>query len=151
MDYSEEFENACPYWTITAAGGDTYHIQTLTTHETYGQSAMPGTYLGNNPNKEGNDNDVDGNVLDEEGMNITWQFIPEIPHTEAQATRLQELITQATTLNINTDEAQALIDDENSTYTVVQLAINALQNLIIESVEKINIVKNSDLEGTDVS
>ena len=150
VDYSEEFENACPYWTITTAGGDTYHIQTLTTHESFGQSAMPGTCLGNNPNKEGCDNDVDGNILDEEGMNITWQLVPDGPHTAAQAAQLQELITQAILLQLNTDDAQALIDDENSTYTEMLIAIYSLQNLIDENVEMINIVKNSNLEGTDV-
>lgn len=150
-DYPEEWGNPCPYWNFTMAGEDTYHIQSLITHESFGQSAMPGTYLGNNPNKEGTDNDVDGNIPDEEGMNITWQLVPESPHTVAQVTRLQKLITQATTLNLNTDEAQALLGNENSTYTEVLMAIYALENLIDENVEMINIVKNSNLESTNVS
>ena len=123
VDYQGQ-DYGCPYWTITETGDGNYYIQTLTTHETYGQEAMPGTYLGNNPNKEANNeggdglgvyNDVDGNA--EVGMNITWALVPEGLHTAAQAERLQQLITQANALNIDTNNAQIILDNENSTYT----------------------------------
>ncbi len=84
VDYNNN-SNACQYWTITPASEDgTYHIQSLVTDALYGQEAYPGTYLGNNPTKEACDqnstplgvyNDVDGNILDAEGMNITWRFV----------------------------------------------------------------------------
>ena len=148
IDYSKDWApSGCPSWTFTDAGEGHIYIQSLTTHPTYGQEAMPGTYLGNNPSS----NNVAGNILDEDGMNITWQLVPEGLHTEAQVARLQELITKANLLQLNTDDAQALIDDENSTYTEMLIAIYSLQDLIFENVEMINIVKNGDLEGTDVS
>lgn len=88
VDYNSNNSNAaqwCKYWTITPASEDgTYHIQSLVTDALYGQEACPGTYLGNNPTKEACDqnstplgvyNDVDGNVLDADGMNITWRFV----------------------------------------------------------------------------
>ena len=134
VDYNEEFENACPYWTITEAGPGNYHFQTLTTHETYGQDAMPGTYLGNNPNKADYSNDVDGNVLNAEGMNITWTLEPEGLHTTAQADRLQELINQANALHIDTDLAQAILANENATYTEMLAQILQLNGWINEGI-----------------
>ena len=53
--YVDYHGSGCPYWTITDIGNGNYHIQSLTTHETYGQEAMPGTYLGNDPDKEATD------------------------------------------------------------------------------------------------
>ena len=136
VDYNKDFDGAYPYWTITEAGNGNYHIQTLTTHETYGQSAMPGTYLGNNPDKEGNDNDVDGNIFDEEGMNITWQLVPEGPHTAAQTARLQELVTAANGLGLDTSEAETVLNNNEATY------INMLDN-ILELQDRINNEQNN--------
>ena len=85
VDYQGQSDGS-PFWTITEASDGNYHIQTLITHELYGQEAMPGTYLGNNPNKEASDlngnalgvyNDVDGDILDVEGMNVTWRLVPK--------------------------------------------------------------------------
>ena len=46
VDYNDQ-ENGCPYWTVTTSdGGESYFIQSLTTHEQYGQEALPATYLG---------------------------------------------------------------------------------------------------------
>ncbi len=85
VDYQGQSDGS-PFWTITEASDGNYHIQTLITHELYGQEAMPGTYLGNNPNKEAHNqngealgvyNDVDGDILDVEGMNVTWRLVPK--------------------------------------------------------------------------
>ena len=138
VDYNKDFDGAYPYWTITEAGNGNYHIQTLTTHETYGQTAMPGTYLGNNPNKEAHDagggalgryNDVDGNVSST--GNITWQLVPDGLHTAAQAERLRELITQANSLyDINTHIAQKVLENEQAGYTEMMLQILQLEGWI---------------------
>ena len=46
VDYNDQ-ENGCPYWTVTTSdGGESYFIQSLTTHEQYGQETLPATYLG---------------------------------------------------------------------------------------------------------
>lgn len=74
--------SGCPYWDIFKADDDTYHIQTLLSNATYGDITQ---YLGNDPTKEASDqdgnalgvyNDVDGNVANAEGMNITWRLVP---------------------------------------------------------------------------
>ena len=88
VDYNNN-SNACQYWTITpATENGTFHIQSLVTDALFGQQAYPGSYLGNNPTKEAQNesgtalgvyNDVDGNILNEEGMNITWRFVKVTP------------------------------------------------------------------------
>ena len=142
VDYSEEFENACPYWTITTAGGDTYHIQTLTTHESFGQSAMPGTYLGNNPNKEGCDNDVDGNIT--VGNNITWTIEPLPARTETQTARLQELVNAAKGLWLDTSDEEAVLNNNEATYLDMLETIYELQNRINEEQRAIWAVTSTD-------
>ena len=90
VDYNSTSSNTprwCKYWTITTTGEEgNYYIQSLITDSRYGQKVYPGTYLGNNPTKEAYDqdgnalgvyNDVDGNILDIEGMNVTWWLVPE--------------------------------------------------------------------------
>ncbi len=115
VDYNGQESPACRYWTITDAGNGNYHIQTLNATD---------TYLGNNPDKEAldgngeemhNRDDVDANTA--ASMNITWTLEPEGLHTAAQAERLQELITQANALQIDTSWAQEVLDNANSSYT----------------------------------
>jgi hypothetical protein len=150
VDYQGQSDGS-PFWTITEASDGNYHIQTLITHELYGQDVMPNTYLGNNPNKEAHNqngealgvyNDVDGNVSNAEGMNITWQLVPEGLHTEAQAERLEELIGQAVRLNIDTNSAQAVLDNETSTYTEMQVAIQTLENQVEVEQKKFNLLRH---------
>lgn len=77
VDYNSEDESQNPYWVISDAETEgTYYIQSILNAETM--------YLGNNPTKEAYDfygnalgvyNDVDANILNQEGMNITWRFV----------------------------------------------------------------------------
>ncbi len=136
VDYNGQ-EDGCPYWTITDIGNGNYHIQSLTTNETYGQEAMPGTYLGNDPDKEATNqdgdalgvyNDVDGNVT--EGMNITWTLEPLPARTEAQVSQLQELVTTAQGLGLDTSEAEAVLNNNEATSLDMLLAIIDLQQRI---------------------
>ncbi|MBR2235086.1 MAG: leucine-rich repeat domain-containing protein [Prevotella sp.] len=105
VDYAGQEAPACHYWTITDAGNGNYHIQVR------GESD---TYLGNDPDWEP-DNDVDGDVASDK--NITWTLELEGLHTAAQAERLQQLIAQANDLHIDTQRAQAVLDNQNATYT----------------------------------
>ena len=104
VDYNNN-SNACQYWTITpATENGTFHIQSLVTDALYGQQAYPGSYLGNNPTKEAQNesgtalgvyNDVDGNILNEEGMNITWRFVqvtPDEPEPDTDISLLDNVI-----------------------------------------------------------
>ena len=140
VDYQGQ-DYGCPYWTITDAGNGNYFIQTLTTHPTYGQEAMPGTYLGNNPTKPalggggeemGNFDDVDGNVLNVDGMNILWT-LEVAPSTEAQHDELQDLISQAELLEIDAEDAESLLNSEDVNYYTMMNAINTLREVIIHS------------------
>lgn len=141
VDYNGQ-ENGCPFWTITNTGTDgTYYIQTLVTHETFGQDAMPGTYLGNNPFKEAVDqdgnalgvyNDVDGNVTNTQGMNILWQLVPESEYiSHSQTIRLEQLVELAKKLGINTNDAEKLLANSNATGEQITNAINTLKSIII--------------------
>ena len=122
VDYNGQDAPASPYWTITDAGNGNYYIQMLNESD---------TYLGNDPDREP-DNDVDGDVTS--GKNITWTLVPEGLHTQAQAERLQELITQANALHIDTNKAQAVLDDENSTYTEMLAQILQVDGWINEGI-----------------
>ena len=104
VNYNSTQSSQCPYWTITPAGEEgTCHIQSLITDDRYGQHIYPGTYLGNNPTKEaynrgvalGVYNDVDGNIPDEDGMNITWRLvkvIPDGPEPDTDVSQLDNVI-----------------------------------------------------------
>ena len=122
VDYNGQEAPACSYWTITDAGNGNYYIQMLNESD---------TYLGNDPDREP-DNDVDGDVTS--GKNITWTLVPEGLHTQAQAERLQELITQANALHVDTNKAQAVLDDENSTYTEMLAQILQVDGWINEGI-----------------
>lgn len=122
VDYAGQEAPACPYWNITDAGNGNYYIQMLNESD---------TYLGNDPDREP-DNDVDGDVTS--GKNVTWTLVPEGLHTQAQAERLQELITQANALHIDTNKAQAVLDDENSTYTEMLAQILQVDGWINEGI-----------------
>ena len=122
VDYNGQDAPASPYWTITDAGNGNYYIQMLNESD---------TYLGNDPDREP-DNDVDGDVTS--GKNITWTLVPEGLHTQAQAERLQELITQANALHIDTNKAQAVLDNENSTYTEMLAQIIQIDGWINEGI-----------------
>ena len=122
VDYAGQEAPACPYWNITDAGNGNYYIQMLNESD---------TYLGNDPDREP-DNDVDGDVTS--GKNITWTLVPEGLHTQAQAERLQELITQANALHVDTNKAQAVLDDENSTYTEMLAQILQVDGWINEGI-----------------
>ena len=144
VDYYGE---GCPFWTFTNTGNGNYLIQTLTTHETYGQEAMPDTYLGNNPTKEANNeggtplgvyNDVDGNVTNTEGMNITWTLELVSARSDAQVTLLQELITIAQGLDMDTSEEETVLNNEEATYLEMTGTIVNLQKHIKEREEYLN-------------
>ncbi len=122
VDYAGQEAPACPYWNITDAGNGNYYIQMLNESD---------TYLGNDPDREP-DNDVDGDVTS--GKNVTWTLVPEGLHTQAQVDRLQELITQANALHIDTNKAQAVLDDENSTYTEMLAQILQVDGWINEGI-----------------
>lgn len=140
IDYNGQ-ESGCPYWTFTDAGEGNYYIQSLITHPTYGQTAMPGTYLGNNPTLEPNNN-VDGNVTNTTGMNIKWQLVEVTSRTTAQILRLSQLINTAKELNLNTDEEEALL--ENATYLEMFSAILSLQERVDEKVRTNVIISFTD-------
>ena len=122
VDYAGQEAPACPYWNITDAGNGNYYIQMLNESD---------TYLGNDPDREP-DNDVDGDVTS--GKNVTWTLVPEGLHTQAQAERLQELITQANALHIDTNKAQTVLDNENSTYTEMLAQIIQIEGWINERI-----------------
>ena len=122
VDYAGQEASACPYWNITDAGNGNYYIQMLNESD---------TYLGNDPDREP-DNDVDGDVTS--GKNVTWTLVPEGLHTQAQAERLQELITQANALHIDINKAQTVLDDENSTYTEMLAQILQVDGWINEGI-----------------
>jgi hypothetical protein len=122
VDYAGQEAPASPYWTITDAGNGNYYIQMLNESD---------TYLGNDSDREP-DNDVDGDVTS--GKNITWTLVPEGLHTQAQADRLQQLITQANDLRIDTPRAQAVLDNENATYTEMLAQILQVDGWINEGI-----------------
>ena len=141
VDYNGQ-AHGCPFWTITNAGADdTYYIQTLVTHERFGQVAMPGTYLGNNPFKEAVDengkalgvyNNVDGNVTNAQGMNILWQLVPESKYiAQLQTRRLEQLVELAKKLGGDTNEAEKILANSNATREQITNAINSLKSIII--------------------
>lgn len=146
VDYQGQ-RDGCPYWTITDIGNGNYHIQSLTTHETYGQEALPGTYLGNDPDKEaigrngnalGVYNDVDGNVT--EGKNITWTLEAVSARTDAQIAELQELVTVAQGLGLDTGEADAVLNNSEASYLDMLRAILELQQRINDKIEENNLI-----------
>ena len=142
VDYNNQ-SDGCPYWTITKAETDgNYYIQSLVDHPVYGQSAMPGTYLGNNPakvscdefsNPLGRYNDVDGVVTKTEGMNITWQLVPAAARcTRLQMSQILALIDLAKTIGLSTTEAEAIAanaDKEQVTATISSLKSSIMQTL----------------------
>ena len=145
--YVDYYGEGCPFWTFTNTGNGNYLIQTLTTHETYGQEAMPDTYLGNDPTKEAHDqggtalgvyNDVDGSVTNAEGMNITWTLEPVSARSDAQVTLLQELITTAQELDMDTGEEETLLNNQEATYLEMTETIVDLQKRIKERENDIN-------------
>ncbi len=152
VDYNSTSSNIykwCEYWTVTTASEDgTYHIQSLFTDNRYGQQVYPGTYLGNNPTKEAYDqdgnalnvyNDVDGNILDIEGMNVTWRLVPEsvVNHsgdvngdeqvTIADVTALVNIILGKDTANAYNHQAA----DVNRDGYITIADVTALVNIIL--------------------
>ena len=141
VDYNGQ-ANGCPFWTITEAGTEcTYYIQSLVTHETFGQDAMPGTYLGNDPSKEAYDqdgnalgvyNNVDGNVTNTQGMNILWQLVPESEHPSlSQIRRLEQLVELAKKIGADTNGAEKVLANNNATREQITNAITTQKSIII--------------------
>ena len=118
VDYSKEWaQSGCPSWTFTEAGEGHIYIQALTTHPTYGQEAMPGTYVGNNTSS----NNVDGNIT---AGNITWMVEALPARTETQTAKLQELVTAAKALGLDTSKEETVLNNNEATY------INMLENIL---------------------
>ena len=141
VDYKGQIKG-CPFWTITKAETNgNYYIQTLVSHDLYGQAVYPNTFLGNNPTKEATDNDgiplgvfndVDGNVTATEGNNIIWQLIPESDRcTRFQMSQLQALINLAQTLGISITEIEAIAG--NASKQQATTAIASLKTSIVQS------------------
>lgn len=123
VDYNSTSSNTprwCKYWTITTAGEEgTYLIQSLITDSRYGQQVYPRTYLGNNPTKEAYDqngntlgvyNDVDGDILDVEGMNVTWRLVAESAYNNEATVYASSATLLA---NGNTNLSISLRNDED--------------------------------------
>ena len=127
VDYSKEWaQTGCPNWTFTYAGDGLIHIQAQTTHPTYGQEAMPGTYVGNNPSS----NYVDGNIT--VGNNITWKIETLPARTETQTARLQELVAAAKGLWLDTSGEEEVLNNSEATYLEMLETIYELQNRIYD-------------------
>lgn len=87
VDYNPSQDRQCPYWSLQPTGKEgVFRVQSLITDSRYGQDIYPGTYLGNNPQKEATDqngiplgiyNDIDGDITDVDGMNINWRFVDQ--------------------------------------------------------------------------
>ena len=144
VDYAGQ-GNGCPYWTVTnTATEGQYRIQTLVSNSIYGQSIYPGTYLGNNPIKEAKDengnglgvyNDVDGNVTAADGMNITWQLLPqESLFTSLQLSQMQMLVDLGTRLGVSTAEAENAMNDAGTDYEEMAEAISNMKTSILQSI-----------------
>jgi hypothetical protein len=134
VDYSKDWaqSEACPSWTFTDAGEGHIYIQSLATHPTYGQEAMPGTYMANNPSA----NYVDGNIT--AGNNITWTVEALPARTDTQTARLQELVTTAKALRLDTNGEEAVLNNSETTYIEMLETIFELQNRINDERNNIN-------------
>ena len=117
----------CPYFIITKAGNDTYHIQS----QLYGDATQ---YFGNNPTKEAYDrwgeplgvyNDLDCNVANAEGMNITWRLVPTSLDELRQTISLMEGLG-----GYSLDEAKAVGSD--ATQQQIDDAISGLTAQVLE-------------------
>ena len=135
VDYNGQNDGS-PLWTFTEQGKDVYYIQTEVGHSAYGQEPMPGTCLGNNPNKEAYDeggnalgryNDVDGNVnMNEHRNNVLWQL--ELARkTGAQHERLEELANKLAPLGVNVDWAREILKWDEADYFDAMREIDRLE------------------------
>ena len=169
VDYNNN-SNSCPYWTITATDEEgVFHIQSLVTDALYGQQVYSGTYLGNNPTKEayneggnalGVYNDVDGNILDKEGMNIKWRFISEGAYNVKELKDdLRKLIGYAEVVGTDITEAQAVVYDYNADSDAVSTAVTNLRTAYIEQLHRVSkeslpldvsgVIVNADFDHND--
>ena len=159
VDYNGN-ANSCRYWTITKADNDIYRIQSLITDSLYGQSVYPGTYLGNNPNKEayayghpgallGVYNDVDGNVLSVEDMNINWRLIPvSIPIAYLVDHELPNVIATANILGVDTSDATAFSENYNASVEDVENWIATKREAIKQQMEQSSASATNPIEVT---
>ena len=162
VDYDPNNSNStqwCQYWTITNIDNDIYRIQSLITDDLYGQDAYPGTYLGNNPNKEayaygktdaplGVYNDVDGNVLAKAGMNINWRLIPVSPKAYLSEYELPSVIATANNLGIDTSKAAAMSGNINANVEEVEACITALLKTIKQQMGQSSASATNPIEVT---
>lgn len=158
VDYNNN-SNSCPYWTITTTSNEgEYRIQSLVTDPLYGQQVYPGTFLGNNPTKEafnqdgnalGVYNDIDGNVLDEEGMNITWRFVSRDAYNAKELKDdLRKFIDYARAAGTDVSAAEAVANNVNASSEEVTAAIGELRTAYLS---KLNEGVSEELLPLDVS
>lgn len=128
VDYNGQgYESASPYWSFIAQGKDIYYIQSEPGHPAYGQEAMPGTCLGNNPD---DGTDVNGNVsMSEHRNNVLWQL--ELARkTGAQHERLKELANKLEPLGVNVDWAREILKWNEADYFDAMREIDRLEKEI---------------------
>lgn len=123
VDYNGQ-DYASPYWTFITQGKDIYYIQTEPGHPVYGQEAMPGTCLGNNPD---DGTDVNGNVgMGEHRNNVLWQL--ELARkTGEQHNRLEELANRLEPLGVDVDWAREILKWDEADYFDAMREITRLE------------------------
>ncbi len=127
VDYNgQDHESTSPYWSFIAQGKDIYYIQSEPGHPVFGQEAMPGTCLGNNPD---DGTDVNGNVgMGEHRNNVLWQL--EVAYkTDEQQNRLQELRDITNPLGIDTGWAEDLLCSEANYFDAMRAIFNLEKEL----------------------
>lgn len=123
VDYNGQ-DDASPYWTFITQGKDIYYIQTEPGHPVYGQEAMPGTCLGNNPD---DGTDVNGNVgMGEHRNNVLWQL--ELARkTGEQHNRLEELANRLEPLGVDVEWAREILKWDEADYFDAMREITRLE------------------------
>jgi len=143
----------CQFWTITKAG-DFYRIQTDINNATYGQEAMPGTYMGHSPSRD--DKDSGGNVIadshigvwgnvteDEEDAHIDWLIISEAAYQEYYSivnlkTQLLSIINLIEEMEFEVDQKFInVLNNNNASLEEVQAAIDEIKPSFIETASEV--------------
>ena len=128
VDYNGQgYESTSPYWSFIAQGKDIYYIESEPGHPVFGQEAMPGTCLGNNPD---DGTDVNGNVsMSEHRNNVLWQL--ELARkTGAQHERLEELANRLEPLGVDVGWAREILGSDEADYFDAMREIDRLEKEI---------------------
>ena len=159
VDYNPNNSSAanwCQYWTVTKGDDDNYYLQSSIADGRYGQVVYPGTFLGNNPTKEAYDqngnalgvyNDVDGNVMDEEGMNVKWKLITPLAYN-LRVHELPMVIASANEVGIDTSEALSVQQSKSAGLLALLRTINGLRQAINEQLAHCDGARNNPINVT---